>query len=157
MVMFRALCRSALSPKVTRFQMTMPAEMVLPRRMLSTPSIRRVGGGRNQETRHGGARAVRHAGYVAHELLAGHEAYPVDARESHRRIGIAASRMHDAFANGMQRHHVDQITYRTNPKRVVENAKKALAEKAQTPQGKAVIGGVGAFVVVMIVRRLRKH
>jgi hypothetical protein len=52
---------------------------------------------------------------------------------------------------------VDQITYRTNPKRVVENAKKALAEKAQTPQGKAVIGGVGAFVVVMIVRRLRKH
>ena len=52
---------------------------------------------------------------------------------------------------------VDQITYRTNPKRVVENDKKALAEKAQTPQGKAVIGGVGAFVVVMIVRRLRKH
>jgi hypothetical protein len=52
---------------------------------------------------------------------------------------------------------VDQITYRTNPKRLVENAKKSLAEKAQTPQGKAVIGGVGAFVGVMIVRKLRKH
>ena len=52
---------------------------------------------------------------------------------------------------------VDQITYRTNPKRIVENAKKSLAEQAQTPQGKAVIGGVGAFVVVMIVRKLRKH
>jgi len=52
---------------------------------------------------------------------------------------------------------VDQITYRTNPKRIVENAKKSLAEKAQTSQGKAVIGGVGAFVVVMIVRKLRKH
>ena len=52
---------------------------------------------------------------------------------------------------------VDQITYRTNPKRAVESLKKSLAEKAQTPQGKAVIGGVGALVLVMVVRKFRKH
>lgn len=52
---------------------------------------------------------------------------------------------------------VDQITYRTNPKRAVESLKKSLVEKAQTPQGKAVIGGVGALVLVMVVRKLRKH
>lgn len=52
---------------------------------------------------------------------------------------------------------VDQITYRTNPKRVVENVKASLAEKAQTPQGKAVIGGAGALVLVLIIRRIRRH
>jgi hypothetical protein len=52
---------------------------------------------------------------------------------------------------------VDQITYRTNPKRVVENAKTSLMEKAQTPQGKAVIGGAGALVLILIIRRVRKH
>jgi hypothetical protein len=52
---------------------------------------------------------------------------------------------------------VDQITYRTNPKRVVENAKAALLERAQTPQGKAVIGGAGALVLILIIRRVRKH
>ena len=36
---------------------------------------------------------------------------------------------------------VDQLAYRTSPKRVVENTKTTLKQKAQTPQGKAVIGG----------------
>ncbi|MGH8960410.1 MAG: DUF3618 domain-containing protein [Jatrophihabitantaceae bacterium] len=52
---------------------------------------------------------------------------------------------------------VDQITYRTNPKRVVENAKASLVRKARTPQGKAVIGGAGVLTAFMIIRRIRKH
>jgi len=52
---------------------------------------------------------------------------------------------------------VDQITYRTNPKRVSEGVKRALIEKAQTPAGKAVIGGTGLVVVLLIVRRIRNR
>jgi hypothetical protein len=52
---------------------------------------------------------------------------------------------------------VDQIVYRTNPKRVAENAKTTLMQKALTPQGKAVIGGAGAIVVILIVRRIRRR
>ena len=52
---------------------------------------------------------------------------------------------------------VDQIAYRTNPKRVMENTKTSLLEKAKTPQGKAIIGGAGAVVVLLIIRRVRKH
>lgn len=52
---------------------------------------------------------------------------------------------------------VDQITYRTNPKRVVEQIKASLLEKAQTPQGKAVLGATGAVLLFTVVRRLRKH
>jgi hypothetical protein len=50
---------------------------------------------------------------------------------------------------------VDQIAYRTNPKRVSENLKQALGQKAQTPVGMAVIGGSGLLVVLLIVRRVR--
>jgi hypothetical protein len=52
---------------------------------------------------------------------------------------------------------VDQLAYRTNPKRVAENAKQTLKEKARTPQGQAVIGGVGLLVVVLVIRRFRKR
>jgi hypothetical protein len=52
---------------------------------------------------------------------------------------------------------VDQIAYRTNPKRVSESAKAALIARAQTPQGKAVIGGVGALLAIMVVRRFAKR
>jgi hypothetical protein len=52
---------------------------------------------------------------------------------------------------------VDQIAYRTNPKRVTENAKAALIARARTPQGKAVIGGVGALLAIMVVRRIAKR
>jgi Protein of unknown function (DUF3618) len=51
---------------------------------------------------------------------------------------------------------VDQITYRTNPKRVSENIKQTLVQKAQTPVGIAVIGTTGALLVFLIVRRIRK-
>ena len=52
---------------------------------------------------------------------------------------------------------VDQLAYRTSPKRVSEAAKQAVVEKAQTPVGMAVIGGTGLLVVLLIVRRIRKH
>jgi hypothetical protein len=52
---------------------------------------------------------------------------------------------------------VDQLTYRTNPKRVVENAKQSLREKARSPQGKAVIGVAGGLLALLIIRRIAKH
>jgi hypothetical protein len=52
---------------------------------------------------------------------------------------------------------VDQLAERTNPKRVTNDVKQALAAKARSPQGKAVIAGAGALVLLMIVRRVRRH
>lgn len=51
---------------------------------------------------------------------------------------------------------VDQIAYRTNPKRVSESLKQTVVQKAQTPAGMAVLGGSGLLVVLLIVRRIRK-
>jgi Protein of unknown function (DUF3618) len=52
---------------------------------------------------------------------------------------------------------VDQLAERTSPKRIADNAKQSLREKAQTPQGQAVIAGVGVLVVFVVVRRFRKR
>lgn len=52
---------------------------------------------------------------------------------------------------------VDQLVYRTSPKRVSENVKATLREKAQTPQGQAVIAGAGLLLAVLVVRRFRKR
>lgn len=52
---------------------------------------------------------------------------------------------------------VDELAYRTNPKRLTENAKQTLLDKARTPQGQAIIGGVVLVVGFVIVRRIRKH
>jgi hypothetical protein len=52
---------------------------------------------------------------------------------------------------------VDEIAHRTNPKRVADNAKHSLIVKAKTPQGQLVIGVVGATVVILIIKRFRKH
>jgi hypothetical protein len=52
---------------------------------------------------------------------------------------------------------VDQLAYRGNPKRVVENTKQSLLEKAQSTPGKIVIGSVGGLVVLLIIRRIAKH
>ncbi len=52
---------------------------------------------------------------------------------------------------------VDQIAYRTNPKRVAENSKTAALAWARTAQGKAVIGGAGALLTLMVVRRIAKR
>jgi hypothetical protein len=52
---------------------------------------------------------------------------------------------------------VDQLAYRTNPKRVADNAKNTLIEKARTPQGMAVLGGAAALVAFLVVRRVRNR
>ena len=52
---------------------------------------------------------------------------------------------------------IDEIAYRVNPQRLRENVVRTLREKAQTPQGRAVIAGAGGLVLFLVVRRLRKH
>jgi hypothetical protein len=49
------------------------------------------------------------------------------------------------------------LVFRTNPKRLADNVKQAIKEKAQSPQGKAVIGGAGALFGILIIRRIVKH
>jgi hypothetical protein len=51
---------------------------------------------------------------------------------------------------------VDQIAYRTNPKRLSDQAKVTLREKAQSDQGRMVIAGVGVLVLVYLVWRVRR-
>jgi hypothetical protein len=50
---------------------------------------------------------------------------------------------------------VDQLAARTNPKRLAGEAKQGLIEKATSPAGKAVLGGLGAVIVLLVVRRVR--
>ena len=50
---------------------------------------------------------------------------------------------------------VDQLAARTSPKRLAGDAKQSLIEKAQSPGGKAVLGGLGAVIVLLVVRRVR--
>jgi hypothetical protein len=52
---------------------------------------------------------------------------------------------------------VDELAIRTNPKRVANNAKQSLIAKAKTPQGRVVVGVTGAVIVLLIVKRIRKH
>lgn len=52
---------------------------------------------------------------------------------------------------------IDQLIFRTNPKRMANNAKQAVIEKVQSPEGKAVIGGVGALFGILVIRRIVKH
>jgi hypothetical protein len=52
---------------------------------------------------------------------------------------------------------VDQLAFRTNPKRLADGAKQSLISRAKTPQGKAVIGAAGLLVAIVIVRRFRKR
>jgi hypothetical protein len=51
---------------------------------------------------------------------------------------------------------VDELTYRTNPKRVADNAKQSAVQKASSPQGRAALGVVGLVLVVLVVRRVRR-
>lgn len=70
-----------------------------------------------------------------------------DADEIQRDIEQARVTLADA---------VDQLVYRANPKRVGEDLKQTLVQKARTPQGRAVLGAAGAVLVVLIVRRVRR-
>jgi hypothetical protein len=52
---------------------------------------------------------------------------------------------------------VDQLAYRSNPHRLADNAKQTVRDKANTPQGRIVIGVTGGLVVLLIIKRIRKH
>jgi osmotically-inducible protein OsmY len=52
---------------------------------------------------------------------------------------------------------VDQLAYRTSPKRVSETFKQTLKEKAQSTQGRIVIGVTGGLVVILVIRRFRRR
>jgi hypothetical protein len=52
---------------------------------------------------------------------------------------------------------VDQLAERTSPKRLVAETKQNLIAKAQTPAGMAVIGGAGALVLLVVIRKIRKR
>jgi hypothetical protein len=51
---------------------------------------------------------------------------------------------------------VDQLATRANPKRLADEAKQGLLERAKSPAGKAVLGGVGVVVLLLVVRRVRR-
>ena len=52
---------------------------------------------------------------------------------------------------------VDQISFRTSPKRLANNLLASLKERAKTPQGQAVIAGASALVLIIVIRRVRSH
>jgi predicted O-methyltransferase YrrM len=52
---------------------------------------------------------------------------------------------------------VDELAYRTNPKRAVDTVKQTLRQKAQSTQGRIVIGVAGGLVVLLVIRRIAKH
>lgn len=52
---------------------------------------------------------------------------------------------------------VDQLAYRTNPKRVSEQLKQTLKARANSTEGRVVIGVAGGLVLLLIVKRIRKR
>jgi hypothetical protein len=76
---------------------------------------------------------------------------------------VAAERSADDIQRDIERSRtalaeaVDQLTYRTNPKRAVDNVKQTLREKARSPQGRIVIGVAGGLVALLVIRRIAKH
>lgn len=52
---------------------------------------------------------------------------------------------------------VDELAFRTNPKRAVEKAKTTIREKAQSPEGKAVIYATAGLLVIIVIRRVRRR
>lgn len=52
---------------------------------------------------------------------------------------------------------VDQLAERTSPKRVANDLKQDVLAKARTPQGKAVLGGAGVLVAILVIRRIRRR
>jgi F0F1-type ATP synthase membrane subunit b/b' len=51
---------------------------------------------------------------------------------------------------------VDQLADRLAPKRLVDDLKTSLMQKAMTPEGKAVLGGAGLLLSVLMIRNLRR-
>jgi hypothetical protein len=75
---------------------------------------------------------------------------------------VAANRTADEIQHDIEQARaslataVDQLAERTSPKRIANQTKQNLTDKAQSPAGKAVIGGVGVLVVLLVLRRVRR-
>ena len=52
---------------------------------------------------------------------------------------------------------VDQLAYRTNPRRVSDQLKQTLKARASSTEGRIVIGVTGGVVLLLVVKRFRKH
>ena len=50
---------------------------------------------------------------------------------------------------------LDQLTYRTSPKRLRERGQEAVARFLQTPAGMATVGAVGLLVTFAVVQKIR--
>ncbi|WP_072753457.1 DUF3618 domain-containing protein [Rhodococcus maanshanensis] len=49
---------------------------------------------------------------------------------------------------------LDELSVRTNPKRLVENAKSSLVAKVNEPPVKFALIGAGALVAVLVLRKI---
>lgn len=58
-------------------------------------------------------------------------------------------RTRDALAGTL-----DQIAERAHPKRLVDNGKTQVQNFLESPKGKAVLGGAGALVLLLVGRRI---
>ena len=52
---------------------------------------------------------------------------------------------------------VDQLAHRTSPRRLSEQVKQTLRERANSTEGRIVIGVTGGLAVLLIVKRIRKR
>jgi len=52
---------------------------------------------------------------------------------------------------------IDQLATRTSPKRLTDQAKQNAMAKAQTPAGKAAIGGAGLLLLLIVARKIGKR
>jgi hypothetical protein len=50
---------------------------------------------------------------------------------------------------------LDQLTYRTSPKRLKAKGQAAVVRFLQTPAGKAAVGAVGVLVTLVVVQKIR--
>jgi hypothetical protein len=50
---------------------------------------------------------------------------------------------------------LDQLTYRTSPKRLRAKGQEAVVRFLQTPAGKATVGAVGLLVTFVVVQKIR--
>ena len=50
---------------------------------------------------------------------------------------------------------LDQITYRTSPKRLKAQGQAAVVRFLQTPAGKATVGAVGVLITFVVVQKIR--
>lgn len=52
---------------------------------------------------------------------------------------------------------LDQLAELASPKRLAERGKSRAVEYARTPQGMAVLGGVGLLLTLIVLRRSRRR